>query len=90
MRVIEINICGIRDFAAINCASYIRSISYKQTPASTTFIGSDGLYTSFSSAEFLHYKAGEGFILRAGNYGLRVSKNGIQKWNGSTWVTANI
>lgn len=79
-----------RDFATVQVFSGYRGVSYKTSARMTTCIGSDGLYTSFSTEEFLHYKAGEGFILRAGNYGLRVSKNGIQKWNGSTWVTANI
>lgn len=72
------------------CDTGYRALSYKTTPQNLTYIGSDGLYTSFSSEEFLHYKANEGFILRSGNYGLRVSKSGIQKWNGNQWVAANI
>ena len=52
--------------------------------------GIDGLYTSFSSEEFLHYKAGEGFEIRADRFGLKISKSGIQKWNGNQWVAANI
>lgn len=29
-------------------------------------------------------------MFKYGNYGLKISRNGIQKFNGSTWVTANI
>lgn len=79
-----------RVYESLVCETGYRALSYKSTPANTTLIGNDGLYTSFSSEEFLHYKAGEGFILRSGNYGLRVSKSGIQKWNGNQWVAANI
>ena len=66
------------------------AFEYKATPANTTLIGNDGLYTSFSSEEFLHYKAGEGFEIRADRFGLKISKSGIQKWNGNQWVAANI
>lgn len=68
----------------------IRALSHKATPYKATFIGSDGLYSSFTTKEFLHYKAGQGITIRSGDYGLRISQNGIQKWNGSKWIAANI
>ena len=77
-------------FYKVTIGMGIRGILTKVGPSETTYIGSDGLYTSFTTGEFLHYKSGEGFTIRAGNHGLRVSKQGIQKWNGSQWVTANI
>ena len=70
--------------------SSIRAVRHKKTPRQSTVIGKDGLYTSFSTLEFLQYKSGQGFTIRAGNYGFRITKEGIQKWSGGKWVTANI
>jgi len=70
--------------------SFVRAVMHKKTPRQCTVIGKDGLYTSFSTLEFFHYKSGQGFTIRAGNYGFRITKEGIQKWSGGKWVTANI
>ena len=74
----------------INMSNSIGYVLHNKVPQKVTFIGNDGLYTSFNSREFLHYKGGEGFSIRSGNFGLRVSPDGIQKWNGSKWIAANI
>lgn len=74
----------------VDIHSEIMAIQYKESPRPTTLLGRDGLYSSFTSSEYLHYKAGQGFTIKAGSFGLRISPSGIKKWNGNQWVVANI
>jgi hypothetical protein len=52
-------------------------------------IGSNGMMVA-TSANNYNFMVGDTFEVRRGNSGLRITNSGIQKWNGSSWVTASI
>jgi hypothetical protein len=52
-------------------------------------IGSNGMMIATSINNY-NFMVGDTFEVRRGNGGLRITNSGITKWNGTSWVTANI
>jgi hypothetical protein len=52
-------------------------------------IGSNGMVIATSDTNYT-FMVGGTFEVRRGNSGLQITNSGIKKWNGSSWVTANI
>jgi hypothetical protein len=52
-------------------------------------IGYDGLGVNFGNGKYV-YIGQESAVFKFGNNGLKVTANGLQKWNGSAWVGFNV
>jgi hypothetical protein len=52
-------------------------------------IGSNGMMIATSINNY-NFMVGDTFEVRRGNGGLQITNSGIKKWNGTSWVTANI
>lgn len=66
-----------------------RAVQAKSGQSAKTCIGSDGMYSTFSNGEYFHYKANNGFEIKAGNFGIKIAKDGVKKWNNQKWVDVN-
>ena len=86
---------------AINLSVYVTGVSLwsgtisvaaqsliAKTAKEEVFIAKDGLMAIYN-ANYLRFHSGEGLLVRVGNYGLRITSDGIQKTTngGSTWVS---
>lgn len=61
----------------------------KPTGDAHMLIGYDGIAANFGNTNTVYIGKNETTI-KYGNYGLSITSSGIKKYNGSTWVTANI
>jgi len=57
------------------------------SPYNSKKIFRDGDYTFFSTNNYFYHSESQGFEVRAGMFGIRVTVNGLQRWNqqGETW-----
>lgn len=84
---------------AINLSVYVTGVSLwsgtisvvaqsliAKTTKEEVFIAKDGLMAIYN-ANYMRFHSGEGLLVRVGNYGLRITSDGIQKTTngGSTW-----
>ncbi|MEG2599923.1 MAG: hypothetical protein RSA66_10670, partial [Muribaculaceae bacterium] len=70
-------------------SSYI-TIKKKYESSFGTVIGKNGLYSYMGNNRFIYISENQAPIIRNGAYGIMIADDGIKKWNGSSWIMANI
>ena len=50
-------------------------------------LGSNGLVSRYGSNKYLYFSDREGFEVRFGNYGIKVSEDGLRRYSNGAWVT---
>ena len=65
--------------------AYFRWIKYEMGQASNTVLASDGILSSYRSDDYFKFKSGDGFETVSGNYGLKVSPNGLYRLKNGEW-----
>lgn len=78
----------VTGYSSWNGELYVMSQGFQaKTAKEEVFIAKNGFMAIYNS-NYLRFHSGEGFIVRVGNYGLRITSSGVQKTTngGNTWV----
>lgn len=62
-----------------------RNVRYEIGQAPNTVLASDGILSSYRSDDYFKFKSGSGFETVSGNYGLKVSPNGLYRLKNGEW-----
>ena len=67
------------------CEATFRELNYEIGKASNTVLASDGILSYYRSDDYFKFKSGSGFETVSGNYGLKVSPNGLYRLKNGEW-----
>jgi hypothetical protein len=71
----------------LDIQSIIVKTASTATDTAQLVIASDGLLSMKDSTHFMRWSGSDGFEVRFGNYGLKVSSTGLQKYSNNSWST---